>query len=48
LLRLPSTKSGRKGERIGPLPPWTVAMLEERRSDAITGVELVVPGALDG
>ena len=48
LLRLPSTKSGKKGERIVPLPSWAVAMLKERRNVAIDGVEPLFPSALGG
>jgi integrase len=39
LLRLPSTKSGRQGERLVPLPGWAVEMLRERR--AAIGEELL-------
>lgn len=48
LLRLPSTKSGRKGERIVPLPSWAVTMLKERQNVAIDGVEPLFPSALGG
>jgi integrase len=36
LLRVPSTKSGEKGERLVPLPGWAVTMLKRRR-EAIGG-----------
>jgi integrase len=31
LLRLPSTKTGRRGERLIPLPSWAMTMLKRRR-----------------
>jgi integrase len=46
LLRLPSTKSGRKGERLIPLPSWAVAMLKRRRIAIGQGVEAVFPDSL--
>jgi integrase len=48
LLRLPSTKSGRKGERLVPLPNWAVDMLRERRERIGDGVEPVFPDSLGG
>ena len=46
LLRLPSTKSGRKGERLIPLPSWAVTMLRRRRLAIGPGVEAVFPDSL--
>jgi integrase len=46
LLRLPSTKSGRKGERLIPLPSWAVTMLRRRRLMIGPGVEAVFPDSL--
>lgn len=46
LLRFPSTKSGRKGERLIPLPSWAVTMLKRRRLAIGTGVEPVFPDSL--
>jgi integrase len=46
LLRLPSTKSGRKGERLIPLPSWAVTMLKRRRLAIGPGVEPVFPDSL--
>jgi len=48
LLRLPSTKSGRKGERLIPLPSWAVTMLKRRRLAIGPGVEAVFPDSLGG
>jgi integrase len=48
LLRLPSTKSGRKGERLVPLPTWAVMMLRERRDLIGADVEPVFPDSLGG
>lgn len=48
LLRLPSTKTGRRGERLIPLPSWAVAMLRQRRLAIGTGVEAVFPDSLGG
>ncbi len=48
LLRLPSTKSGRKGERLIPLPSWAVTMLKRRRLAIGPGVEPVFPDSLGG
>jgi integrase len=48
LLRLPSTKSGKKGERTVPLPSWAVTMLKERRNVAVDGAEPLFPSALGG
>ncbi|SFO37735.1 Site-specific recombinase XerD [Pseudonocardia ammonioxydans] len=48
LLRLPSTKSGRKGERMVPLPSWAVTMLKRRRLAIGPGVEAVFPDSLGG
>jgi len=46
LLRLPSTKTGRQGERLVPLPTWAVDMLKVRRSTLPRGIEPVFPDAL--
>ncbi len=46
LLRLPSTKSGRKGERLIPLPSWAVTMLKRRRLAIGPGVEPIFPDSL--
>lgn len=48
LLRLSSTKSGRKGERMIPLPSWAVTMLKRRRLAIGPGVEPVFPDSLGG
>ncbi len=48
LLRLPSTKSGVKGERVVPLPAWAVEMLRQRRASIALDVEPVFPDSLDG
>ncbi|MFP5069099.1 tyrosine-type recombinase/integrase [Pseudonocardia nantongensis] len=48
LLRLPSTKSGRKGERAVPLPSWAITMLKRRRLAIGPGVEAVFPDSLGG
>lgn len=48
LLRLPSTKSGERGERLLPLPSWAVSMLRERRAAILAGVEPVFPDSLGG
>ena len=45
LLRLPSTKSGRQGERLVPLPGWAVEMLRERRAAIGEEVLGVFPSA---
>lgn len=46
LLRMPSTKSGRKGERLIPLPSWAITMLKRRRLAIGPGVEAVFPDSL--
>lgn len=46
LLRLPSTKSGEKGERTIPLPDWAVVMLKDRRERIRDDVEPVFPDSL--
>jgi integrase len=46
--RLPSTKSGKRGERVVPLPEWAVDMLRERRGTIGPGVEPVFPDSLGG
>ena len=43
LLRLPSTKTGRRGERLIPLPSWAVSMLRRRRLAILPDVEAVFP-----
>jgi integrase len=48
LLRLPSTKSGEKGERMVPLPAWGVAMLRRRRAVIGRHIEPVFPDSLGG
>jgi integrase len=48
LLRLPSTKSGQKGERLVPLPSWAMIMLKRRRLAIGPGVEAVFPDSLGG
>lgn len=48
LQRLPSTKSGEKGERLIPLPGWAVTMLKRRRKAIGTEVEPVFPDSLGG
>lgn len=48
LLRLSSTKTGRRGERLIPLPSWAVTMLERRRLAIGPGVEAVFPDSLGG
>ena len=48
LLRLPSTKSGRTGERLIPLPSWAVTMLKRRRLVIGPGVEPIFPDSLGG
>ncbi|MEQ3550922.1 site-specific integrase [Pseudonocardia nematodicida] len=48
LLRLPSTKSGRNGERLVPLPSWAITMLKRRRLAIGPGVEAVFPDSLGG
>jgi integrase len=48
LLRLASTKTGRRGERLIPLPSWAVTMLKRRRLAIGPGVEAVFPDSLGG
>lgn len=48
LLRLPSTKSGEKGERLIPLPAWAVDMLRRRRAAIGDDTEPVFPDSLGG
>lgn len=48
LLRVPSTKSGERGERLIPLPGWAVDMLRRRRAMIGPGVEPVFPDSLGG
>jgi integrase len=48
LLRLSSTKSGRKGERLIPLPSWAVTVLKQRRSAIGPSVEAVFPDSVGG
>jgi integrase len=48
LLRLPSTKTGEKGERLVPLPSWAVTMLRRRRGTIGPDVEAVFPDSLGG
>lgn len=44
LLRRASTKTGRAGERLVPLPSWAMTMLRRRRLAIGPGVEAVFPG----
>lgn len=48
LLRLPSTKTGRGGERLVPVPSWAVTLLKRRRLAIGPGVEPVFPDSLGG
>jgi integrase len=48
LLRLPSTKSGRRGERVIPLPSWAMTMLKRRRLAIGSEVQPVFPDSLGG
>lgn len=48
LLRLSSTKSGEKGERLIPLPSWAVTMLKRRRLAIGPDVQPVFPDSLGG
>jgi integrase len=48
LLRLASTKSGERGERLIPLPEWAMAMLRRRRELIGPSVEAVFPDSLGG
>ena len=48
LLRLPSTKTGRRGERLIPLPSWAMTMLKRRRLAIGPDVEAVFPDSLGG
>jgi integrase len=48
LTRKISTKSGKKGERLVPLPGWAVTMLKRRRAAIGTEVEPVFPDSLGG
>lgn len=48
LLRLPSTKSSRKGERLVPVPSWGLTMLKRRRLAIGPGVKAVFPDSLGG
>jgi len=48
LLRLPSTKSGKAGERVIPLPSWAMMMLKRRRVAIAADVEAVFPDSLGG
>lgn len=46
LLRLPSTKSGKRGERLVPLPSWAMTMLKRRRLAIASEVPAVFPDSL--
>ena len=46
LLRLPSTKSGKRGERLVPLPSWAMTMLKRRRLAIASEVLAVFPDSL--
>ena len=48
LLRLPSTKSGKGGERVIPLPSWAMTMLKRRRLAITSEVPAVFPDSLGG
>jgi integrase len=48
LLRLPSTKSGKRGERLVPLSSWAVTMLKRRRLVIASEVPGVFPDTLGG
>ncbi len=48
LRRVASTKTGRKGERLIPLPSWAVTMLRARRAGIGEDVEAVFPDSLGG
>lgn len=48
LLRMPSTKSGKSGERLIPLPSWAVMMLKRRRLAIASQVQPVFPDSLGG
>jgi integrase len=48
LLRLPSTKSGKRGERLVPLPSWAMTMLKRRRLATASEVPAVFPDSLGG
>jgi integrase len=48
LTRKISTKSGKKGERLVPLPGWAVTMLKRRRAAIGAEVEPVFPDSLGG
>ena len=48
LLRQPSTKSGRTGERVIPQPSWAVTMLKRRRLAIGPGVEPIFPDSPGG
>jgi integrase len=48
LLRLPSTKSGKAGERVIPLPSWAMTMLKRRRLAIALDVEAVFPDSVGG
>jgi integrase len=48
LLRLSSTKSGKRGERLIPLPSWAMTMLKRRRLAIAADVQPVFPDTLGG
>lgn len=48
LRRVASTMTGRKGERLIPLPSWAVTMLRARRAGIGEDVEAVFPDSLGG
>jgi integrase len=48
LLRLASTKTGHRGDRLIPLPSWVVTMLKRRRLAIAAEVQAVFPGSLGG
>lgn len=48
LLRLPSTKSGKRGERLIPVPSWAMTVLKRRRLAIGSQVQPVFPDSLGG
>jgi integrase len=48
LLRLPSTKSGKAGERVIPLPSRAMTMLKRRRLATASDIPAVFPDSLGG
>jgi integrase len=48
LLRLTSTKTGERGERLIPLPSWALTMLKRRRLAIASQLQPVFPDSLGG